>query len=132
MRQELIDYILDWYQKADEDLLTAQRLFHVEDPMETSNSIGFHCQQCIEKYLKAYIVSNEVSFEKIHDLEMLQCKCSSIDKSFEQFDFKNLTDYGVKFRYPDWENLQINEKGLQEFISIAEEIKQFVRGKISL
>ena len=132
MRKELSDYILDWFSKADEDLLTATRLFRAEDPMETANSIGFHCQQSIEKYLKAYLVSQEISFQKIHDLEMLQLKCSSIDSSYEQFDFKNLTDYGVKYRYPDWEHLQINEQSLRDFISIADELKLFVRTKIEL
>jgi predicted nucleotidyltransferase len=34
----------------------------------TPNALSFHCQQCAEKYLKAFLVSKNVKFPKTHDL----------------------------------------------------------------
>jgi len=44
--------------------------------------VCFHFQQVAEKYLKAYIVANELPFRKIHDLVELMQICLQGDKSF--------------------------------------------------
>jgi HEPN domain-containing protein len=55
--------------KAEVDYRTAERL--VTDPDPIRESIAFHCQQAVEKYLKAFLVSLQVEFPKTHDLEQL-------------------------------------------------------------
>lgn len=44
---------LEWVQKAEEDFLVARWI--AEGPTCSFNAIGFHCQQCIEKYLKGQL-----------------------------------------------------------------------------
>ncbi len=39
-----------------------------ESPTDT---VCFHAQQCVEKYLKAVLVSEAIDFPKTHDLEEL-------------------------------------------------------------
>jgi HEPN domain-containing protein len=44
----------DWIFFADKDLQAAEIIINDEHPL--TNIIAFHCQQAIEKYLKAYII----------------------------------------------------------------------------
>jgi HEPN domain-containing protein len=37
--------------------------------------VYYHCQQCIEEYLKAVLVEKDAEFEKIRDLEALMHLC---------------------------------------------------------
>ena len=36
-----------------------------------ADTVGFHAQQCVEKYLKAFLVLKETEFQKIHDIEKI-------------------------------------------------------------
>ena len=61
-RNELIqDLVKKWIEKADKDLLTAERELSFADPI--TESICFHCQQAVEKYLKAYLVKHKNIFQ---------------------------------------------------------------------
>jgi HEPN domain-containing protein len=42
----------------------------IDEPRLTGQVV-FHSQQAIEKYLKSYLVENNVSFPKTHDLPTL-------------------------------------------------------------
>lgn len=55
--------------KGEQDLLAAKAL--VENLEISDDIIGFHCQQAVEKFLKAILIKNEVVFRKTHDLEEL-------------------------------------------------------------
>jgi len=57
----------EWINKAEEDYIIAIREFKTETVIY--NAHGFHCQQCVEKYLKAYLQEINIEFEKTHDLE---------------------------------------------------------------
>jgi HEPN domain-containing protein len=47
---ELIDEVNKWIEKADHDLGSAKVIYlHLPDYFDT---IAFHCQQAVEKYLK--------------------------------------------------------------------------------
>ncbi|MDR1931643.1 MAG: HEPN domain-containing protein [Spirochaetales bacterium] len=48
--------VREWFRYAHSDLRTAKHMFNDVDPKETEISC-FHCQQCAEKALKAYLVS---------------------------------------------------------------------------
>ena len=47
--------------------------------------ICFHFQQAAEKYLKAYIIHNNLEFWKTHDLPLLLKQCVSIDSAFKNY-----------------------------------------------
>ena len=62
MNNEVETYCKKWLQKANEDAASVSKLSSNEDDLLFFKStIGFHCQQSIEKYLKAFL-----SFQRIH------------------------------------------------------------------
>lgn len=58
-----------WIKKADEDLQYAGASF--KEKLGFYPQICFHLHQAVEKYLKAYIVAKDLTFQKIHDLEFI-------------------------------------------------------------
>jgi HEPN domain-containing protein len=72
----------DWLLKAKNDLRAAEAIlgYYEQPPTDT---ICYHCHQVAEKSLKGYLVYQEVSFTKIHDLITLLSLCLSQDKTIE-------------------------------------------------
>ena len=62
----------------------------------------FHCQQAVEKALKAFLTFHERAFRKTHDLGDLSPECLAIDDSLEPAvsQAEGLTRYAARFRYP--------------------------------
>ncbi len=101
MTPEQKEYIRNWLDRANEDVSVIQAL--AKDNIEFyTSSICFHCQQAVEKYLKAFLAYKNIDFPKSHDVDYLLNKCLLVDNnSFKDFEFKNLSDFGVDIRYPD-------------------------------
>ena len=60
----------EWIDRAEQDFRVAKRESRVtEDP--SYNVICFHAQQCVEKYLKAFLQEQEKEIIKTHDLVFL-------------------------------------------------------------
>ena len=53
----------EWVEKAEEDFDVADTLLYGRD-VPLAAAICFHCQQCAEKYLKAYLQEHLIEFEK--------------------------------------------------------------------
>ena len=131
MNDELVNL---WIIKADHDLKTAKDEITANDP--ATDTVCFHAQQCVEKYLKAYLVFNGIEIIKslkTHDISELIDYCKDIDKDFEQLisdnDADRLTNYSIEARYPDDFYLPSVEESNQA-IYIAENVKGFVKVKI--
>ena len=97
------EIIRNWIEKAEHDLGTAIITFtHIPKYMDT---IAFHCQQAVEKYLKAYLFNLEIEFCKSHDLvylaELVNSKVSIEDEVINKLVI--LENYSVEIRYPDTE-----------------------------
>lgn len=90
-----------WVEKADHDLGTAE-LTQIHIPV-FRDTIAFHCQQAVEKYLKAYLIFNNIQPKRTHDLVLLLGMISTIESvSDDLFDLiAELQDYAVEVRYPD-------------------------------
>ena len=117
-----------WLQKADNDLKTAIIMNKEKDP--PTDVVCFHCQQCAEKCLKAYLVSVEHDFPKTHDLEHLISLCVIHDKTFKEIEEHAIaiTDYAVETRYVD-EWREISQEESIRAIDRAQKIKDFVAAK---
>ena len=91
----------EWVLKAEDDYRSAEiLLYEIETPV--IDTACFHCQQCAEKYLKAYLTEHEIDFPRHHDLIRLLGLCLGLDKSFETIrdHLRRLELYGVVIRYP--------------------------------
>ena len=60
---------LEWIEKAEEDYDMARLAQQASRPFH--NSICFHAQQCIEKYLKAWLQEADAPLPRTHDFEAL-------------------------------------------------------------
>ena len=129
-RDEIIkDLVNKWIKKAEKDLLTAERELSFEDTI--TDTVCFHCQQTVEKYLKAFLVYHQIYFPKTHRIMDLLELCATKDSSFkdELEDADNLTDYAVEIRYPDvWLEPEIEDA--KEAFEIAKKVKKIVLNKI--
>ncbi|MDI6792971.1 MAG: HEPN domain-containing protein [bacterium] len=130
-RDEVIkDLVNKWIKKAEKDILTAERELSFEDPI--TDTVCFHCQQAVEKYLKAFLVCHQIYFTKTHKIMGLLELCATVDSSFKDDleDADNLTDYAVEIRYPDvW--LESGVEDAEEAFEIAGKVKEFVLNKIN-
>lgn len=127
MDKATIDFIKQWIAKADEDLLVVEKL--TEYKINARSSVCFHCQQAVEKLLKAFLIANGVDIKKTHNIEYLLSECSDIDSEFAAIDPKELSDFGVDTRYPG-DMYVPDEKETLEYKNIAFEVKGFVLDKI--
>ena len=83
MNEETVN---EWIKCADESLNAGKQLFK-NNPDEFKATVCFLMQQGVEKYLKAYLVSNDIEIKetnknKIHDIGKLINDCEKIDPSF--------------------------------------------------
>jgi HEPN domain-containing protein len=99
-----------WVQKAENDLQTATYTLQLgeEGPTDT---ICFHAQQCIEKYLKALLVLHGIEFPRTHNLGVLIARLpQQIRPQLTPEEQERLTDYATTTRYPgDYEPIPLGE-----------------------
>ena len=74
--------VKEWLAKADEDFLFAEA--NLREGSEFYAQLCFHFQQAAEKYLKAYIISHNLPFDRVHDLVMLLKSCASHNPDFAE------------------------------------------------
>lgn len=77
MNKEPVNFIKQWLIKANEDLLVVEKLTEFE--VIANASACFHCQQAVEKFLKAFLIANGIEIKKTHNIEYLLSECSDID-----------------------------------------------------
>ena len=107
---EILTVVRAWVDKAENDLKNAGHTLGMEGDCPT-DTVCFHAQQCVEKYMKALLVSKGVDFPKTHDvsvlLGILSPHCPLELTPEEQ---RRLTDYATVLRYPgDYEEIPLAE-----------------------
>ena len=127
MTKELVE---EWIYKAEEDFESALHLVK-KDRKPVPDSICFHCQQCIEKYLKAFLILNNIEPPEIHDLQRLKAICSNVDESFEEIseELDILNAYAINFRYPG--EVATVEEANEAFL-VMKKVHKFIRDRLKL
>jgi len=122
---ELLSVARGWAKKAENDLENATHTLKLGDEGPT-DTICFHAQQCVEKYLKAMLVLRGIEFRRIHDISALMGLVPEDlrpDLAIEEQE--RLTDYAVTTRYPgDYDVISLSEA--QEAVDIASRVRQHV------
>ena len=124
------DIVKLWIIKADNDLKAGKDELATENP--ATDTVCFHMQQCVEKYLKAFLVHKNHEIAKTHNLTLLLQECMEIDSEFQNLqniDADELTMYAVDSRYPDDFYMPTPQES-QKAVKIAEEVRKFVLTKI--
>lgn len=106
------DLVRSWVEKAEHDLLNIDNnlanLAAKEVPWDT---VGFHAQQCGEKYLKALLVFHRIDFPKVHDLtELYALLPKDLRPPLDPRLLDRLNPYAIEGRYPGvWEPVERDE-----------------------
>lgn len=97
----MVNPVAEWIEKAEEDYHVALSLRRLRS-YPAHNSVCFHAQQCVEKYLKAILEKNGIVIRKIHALPPLLDQCAKHYPllSAMRADMVRLSAYAVEFRYP--------------------------------
>ena len=120
---------LELVQKA-EDGYTAVKWLQ-QSPTPVSDPICFHAQQCIEKYLKAWLQEANLRSPRTHDLKgLLALIVPSIPawQAWEK-DVATFDKYAVDGRYPGY---FANQHDVEEAVRICAEIRRTVRAALEL
>lgn len=122
-------YSADWLRIAEKDHLRVKRLLDDRDP----EGAGFHLQQAVEKFLKAFLLSKGWQLQRIHNLETLLNSASAHDPSLEQFReaCQRITDFYIIERYPLIIEADLTERDVSNALHQVNGLIEKLRAAIS-
>jgi HEPN domain-containing protein len=96
----LISVIREWLRKAEHDLTAAAYLLTLREACP-ADTVGFHAQQCVEKYIKALLVFRGTAFPKTHNIPVLRALLPPrLRPKLTAKVQETLTKYATVLRYP--------------------------------
>ncbi len=120
----------EWVEKAEGDWNAARQLNRIrKDP--NYDAVCFHCQQCVEKYLKARLEEAGVNFPKTHDLIKLLGLAITIEPQWTALHpfVVTLNPYAVGYRYPGFTATKADAKAA---IKDCKEVRGVIRAAFGL
>jgi HEPN domain-containing protein len=120
-----------WIQFAQEDYNLVVIIVKTHGPYPVPTRIVcYHCQQSVEKILKAYIIAKEGVHAKIHDLEKLLKQCAQHSSDFDDFETacSGLNTYTTTSRYPS--DITLTEQHMKQALEDAYNILEFTKLKL--
>ena len=126
---DVLAVILQWVEKAEHDLTTASYTLRLRANCPT-DTVCFHAQQCVEKYLKALLVLNDADFGRTHHISaLLSLLPSSIRPQMTPEEQERFTEYAVTTRYPgDYD--PITREEAKQAVQIARRVRNQVRRRL--
>lgn len=117
-----------WLHYAKNDLLVAKDLQLQKEYVY--RAVLTHCQQAVEKYLKAFILHNNHQLVRTHDLIILNKLCADTDAAFLDYDNELawLSAVYIESRYPD-DFEDIDKKDAETALKIADRFEKFISEK---
>ncbi len=120
---------LEWVENAEEDYVGMQLLQQGQHPLY--NIVCFHAQQCVEKYLKAWLQEANIPVPRTHDLkELLALIVPSLPVwQVWEPDFSLLSSHAVMTRYP---GASATVDNAEHAVHICDTVRQAVREQLKL
>ena len=120
-----------WIIKGDHDLGTA-KITYLHNP-EYLDTVTFHCQQAVEKYLKAYLIFQSTTFRYSHDLIYLLDMITQKDSDFNNLydTVSELQGFAIEIRYPN-ETIFLSNDIVEKAMIIAKNVRELVIIKINI
>lgn len=90
-----------WLAKADEDIRMTGLALAADPPL--ADPAAYHCQQAVEKIIKALLAAAAIRIPRSHDIEWLAGLAAPSYPALEQqmLSFSHLTEWLTATRYPD-------------------------------
>lgn len=119
----------DWLFHANLDFLAAKNL--IKDT-RCYNSAAFHCQQCIEKALKGYLLFKKHKLYDGHNLTWLCKQAALCDQHFSQWigQSSSLNRFYIETRYPADIPLDIDTDTIDHLMNSMTEMLEFITEQI--
>lgn len=119
----------DWLERANEDIEAAGKLL---DSGDTLNASAFHCQQCIEKALKGYLLFKTHQHVDGHNLTWLCRQAINSDRRFTQWLDESviLNRYYIETRYPADLPLNLTSSSVNHAYDMARAMYRFICGEV--
>lgn len=121
----------EWLIKANSDLKIVEHELNLSEEEIVKDAVCFHCQQAVEKYLKAFLIYHTIKPKRTHDIGYLLNQCANIDEDFARIEIKELSIFGVDIRYPDDFYIPTIEE-TKFYYKLARQIKILVNSKLEM
>ncbi|MDZ7319154.1 MAG: HEPN domain-containing protein [candidate division KSB1 bacterium] len=119
-----------WISHAEEDLRLAQHGLKLKSSCPYK-LIAYHAQQCAEKYLKAFLVYQNIDFPYTHNISRLLELCADKANWTEKLkDAEELTPFAITTRYPG-EYEEVTKENAMRAIRIAKFVRRTVRAALT-
>lgn len=122
-----------WFDMAEYDIETASAMLETKRFLY----VGFMCHQCIEKSLKALILStsDEPSIPKIHNLLRLAERCGILDKMNDKQKeiLFLLNPLNIESRYPTYKDSllsQLTSERCETIIKDTRELLEWIKTEL--
>ncbi|HSW64015.1 MAG TPA: HEPN domain-containing protein [Dissulfurispiraceae bacterium] len=128
-RELLAGVVSEWVRKAENDLRNATHTLTLEDDCPT-DTVCFHAQQCVEKYLKAFMAWKGIPFSKTHDVSVLVALLPvGMPELLTVVEQELLTDYAVISRYPG-DDEEPSPAAARKAVRIARRVRKHIRASL--
>jgi HEPN domain-containing protein len=124
--KEVLLVVGQWVQKAENDLKNASHTLKLGRACPT-DTVCFHAQQCVEKYIKALLMLHRIEFSWIHQISTLVGLLPAhLRPDLTSEEQERLTDYATSMRYPgDYEEISLTEA--RSAVRIARRVRNQIR-----
>jgi len=120
--------VREWVRKAENDLVTAAHTLKLGAAAPT-DTICFHVQQCVEKYVKALLIAQGMDVPKSHNLvRLFDLLPVSLRPTLSIEDQVNITSYATDARYPDLGEATLAEA--RRAVSLARRVRREIRRRL--
>jgi HEPN domain-containing protein len=128
---DLARQVWQWIEKAEHDLRNAEHTLTIREEECPFDTVCFHAQQCVEKYLKGWLVSRRLDIPRSHDLVVLLNRALAAGfRGVSSQDVQPLNRYTIEARYPgDWD--PIDRPEAEQAIAMARHIREAVRALLT-
>ena len=122
----VVSVVSGWIEKAENDLKNAVHTLKMGEDCPT-DTVCFHVQQTVEKYLKALLAFKGIDFPKTHDIEdLIALLPEELRPGLSEADQGLLTDYATATRYPgDYEPILLSEA--RKAVAMARRVRGEIR-----
>jgi HEPN domain-containing protein len=122
-----VHVVQQWVLKAEHDLTTATLTLKAGKAAPT-DTICFHAQQCVEKYLKALLSWHGIESPKTHNIKKILAPLPSrVHPELTIAEQERLTEFATVTRYPgDYEPITLTEA--RRAVTLARRVPRQARG----
>ncbi len=123
VKRELVQ---QWMDKAEADYGLIVHLISEDTPFLAA--VGFHAQQAVEKFLKAFLVNHQIEFPKTHNLGEILNLVAAIDVPLAD-SLRNVTvlnPFSVDVRYPG-DIPEMTPEDAKRAVDLASKVREAIR-----